>query len=94
VATSRRYAATIAQVFGKKVDAVTVMQEQFNDGFKAAGLPDFVVDAIGGIEAARAKGLLDVVTHDIQHLTGKPALTLAQYLASTKHLAAEKAAAH
>ncbi|MBK8160316.1 MAG: hypothetical protein IPK59_16605 [Rhodospirillaceae bacterium] len=69
-------------------------QDQFNGALKGAGLPDFVVDAIGGIEEARAKGLLDVVTHDIEHLTGKKALTLAQYLASTKHLAAATAAAH
>jgi NAD(P)H dehydrogenase (quinone) len=87
-------AAAIAQVFGKKVDAVMVTQEQFNGGLKAAGLPDFVVDAIGGIEAARAKGLLDVVTHDIEHLTGKKALSLTEYLTATKHLATAKAAAH
>jgi len=87
-------ARTIGDVFGKKVDAVTVTQEQYNGALKGAGLPDFVVDAIGGIEAARAKGLLDIVTHDIEHLTGKKALTLGEYLASTKHLAAAKAAAH
>jgi len=87
-------AGAISNVFGKKVDAVTVTQEQYDGGLKAAGLPDFVVDAIGGIEVARAKGLLDVVTHDIQHLTGRKALTLVEYLASTKHLAQAKAAAH
>ena len=92
--TPAEIAATIAEVFGKKVDAVTVTQDQFNGALKGAGLPDFVVDAIGGIEEARAKGLLDVVTHDIEHLTGKKALTLAQYLASTRHLADAKAFAH
>lgn len=87
-------AQAIAQVFGKKVDAVTVTQDQYNGGLKAAGLPDFVVEAIGGIEAARAKGQLDIVTHDVEHLTGKKALTLVDYLTATKHLADAKAAAH
>lgn len=87
-------AKAIGDVFGKKVDAVTVTQDQYNGGLKAAGLPDFVVDAIGGIEAARAKGLLDVVTHDVAHLTGKKALTLTEYLTATKHLADTKPAAH
>lgn len=91
--TPAEVAAIIGQVFGKKVAAVDVTQEQYNGALKGAGLPDFVVDAIGGIEAARAKGLLDVVTHDVEHLTGKKALTLAEYLASTKHLAEVKAAA-
>nr|WP_298682382.1 NAD(P)H-binding protein [uncultured Dongia sp.] len=92
--TPAEIAATIAEVFGKKVDAVNVTQDQFNGALKGAGLPDFVVDAIGGIEAARAKGLLDVVTHDVERLTGKKAISLAQYLASTKHLADAKMAAH
>ncbi|MDY0871611.1 NAD(P)H-binding protein [Dongia rigui] len=87
-------AKAIGDVFGKKVDAVTVTQADYNGGLAAAGLPDFVVDAIGGIEAARAKGLLDVVTHDVEHLTGKKALTLTDYLTATKHLATAKAAAH
>ena len=87
-------ARAIGETFGKKVDAVTVTQDQFNGGLKAAGLPDFVVDAIGGIEAARAKGLLDIVTHDVAYLTGRQALTLGEYLAATRHLAEAKAAAH
>jgi NAD(P)H dehydrogenase (quinone) len=92
--TPAEIAATIAEVFGRPVAPVTVTQDQFNGGLKGAGLPDFVVDAIGGIEAVRAKGLLDVVTHDIEYLTGKKALTLAQYLATTKHLADAKPAGH
>mgnify|MGYP000267040279 CR=1 FL=1 len=92
--TPAEVAKTIGDVFGKKVDAVTVTQEQYDGGLKAAGLPDFVVAAIGGIEAARAKGLLDVVTHDVEHLTGKKALTLVDYLTATKHLADAKPAAH
>ncbi|MBI2255354.1 MAG: NAD(P)H-binding protein [Proteobacteria bacterium] len=87
-------AKAIGDAFGKKVEAVIVTQDQYNGGLKAAGLPDFVVDAIGAIEAVRAKGQLDIVTHDVEHLTGRKALTLGEYLASTRHLAAAKAAAH
>lgn len=92
--TPAEIAATIATVFGKKVDAITVTQDQFNGALKGAGLPDFAVDAIGGIEAARARGMLDLVTHDIEYLTGRKAQTLAEYLAATKHLAEAKPAGH
>ena len=92
--TPAEIAATIGQVFGKKVEAVTVSQDQFNAALKGAGLPDFVVDAIGGIVAARASGLLDVVTHDIEYLTGRKAQTFADYLIANKHRADTAAAAH
>jgi NAD(P)H dehydrogenase (quinone) len=92
--TPGEIAATIAQVFGKPVKAVDVTQDQFNAALKAAGLPDFVVAAIGGIEAARARGLLDVVTHDIEYLTGRKAQTLAEYLVANKHKADAAPAGH
>lgn len=92
--TPAEIAATISQVFGRKVEAVMVSQDQFNAALKGAGLPGFVVDAIGGIEAARARGLLDVVTHDIEYLTGRKAQTFADYLIANKHRADSAAAAH
>jgi len=92
--TPSEIAATIAAVFGRNVAAVTVTQDQFNGALKNAGLPDFAVAAIGGIEAARAKGMLDLVTHDIEHLTGKKAQTLADYLTANKHRAEAKPAGH
>jgi NAD(P)H dehydrogenase (quinone) len=92
--TPAEIAATIAAVFGKKVDAVTVGQDQFNAALKGAGLPDFVVDAIGGIEAARARGRLDLVTHDIEYLTGRKAQSLAAYLTANKHRADAMPAGH
>ncbi len=87
-------AAAIGATFGKQVAAVAVTQEQYDGGLKAAGLPDFAVAAIGGIEAARAKGLLDIVTHDVAYLTGRKAMTLAEYLDSTRHLTAARPAGH
>ena len=92
--TPAEIAATIAEVFGKPVQAIEVTQEQFNGGLAAAGLPDFVVEAIGGIEVARAKGLLDVVTHDVEYLTGRKAQTFADYLAANKHRANAAPAGH
>lgn len=92
--TPAEIAATIGNVFGRKVEPVAVSQDQFNAALKNAGLPDFVVAAIGGIEAARARGLLDVVTHDIERLTGRKAQTLADYLAANRHRAEAPAAAH
>lgn len=92
--TPAEIAAVISEVFGRRVAAVDVTQDQFNGALKGAGLPDFVVAAVGGIEAARARGLLDLVTHDIEYLTGRKALTLAQYLWTHRHLADRQTASH
>jgi NAD(P)H dehydrogenase (quinone) len=92
--TPAEIAAVISEVFGRKVEAVGVTQDQFNGALKGAGLPDFAVDAVGGIEAARARGLLDLVTHDVEYLAGRKAQTLAEYLFANRHRAQQQAAGH
>jgi NAD(P)H dehydrogenase (quinone) len=82
--TPAEIAATIGTVFGKKVEAAIITDAQYAGGLKAAGLPDFVVDAILGIEQTAAKGMLDVVTGDIERLSGKKPVALADFLAVRK----------
>lgn len=82
--TPAEIAATIAQVFGKKVEAAIITDEQYAGGLKAAGLPDFVVEAILGIAQTAAKGMLDVVTGDVARLSGRQPVGLAEFLAARK----------
>jgi NAD(P)H dehydrogenase (quinone) len=82
--TPAEIAATIGQIFGKPIRAVTVTDDQYAGGLKAAGLPDFVVEAILGIAQTGAKGMLDVVTGDVARLSGRAPVSLAAFLAARK----------
>jgi NAD(P)H dehydrogenase (quinone) len=82
--TPAEIAATIAKVFGKPVQAALITDEQYAGGLKAAGLPDFAVDAILGIAQTAAKGMLDVVTGDVERLAGRKPVSLAEFLAARK----------
>jgi NAD(P)H dehydrogenase (quinone) len=86
--TPAEIAATIGQVFGKPVQAVIITDEQYAGGLKAAGLPDFVVEAVLGIEQTAARGMLDVVTGDIERLSGRKPTALADFLAARKQAVA------
>jgi len=86
--TPSEIAATIGQVFGKKVEAAIITDEQYAGGLKAAGLPDFVIDAIVGIAQTAAKGMLDVVTGDVERLSGRKPVSLAEFLAARKQAVA------
>jgi NAD(P)H dehydrogenase (quinone) len=83
--TPGEIAATIGTVFGKRVEAAIVTDAQYAGGLKAAGLPDFVVDAILAIEQTAAKGMLDLVTGDVARLSGRQPVALAEFLAARKH---------
>jgi NAD(P)H dehydrogenase (quinone) len=82
--TPAEIAATISRVFGKKVEAAIITDAQYAGGLKAAGLPDFVVEAILGIAQTGAKGMLDVVTGDVERLSGRKPVALAEFLAARK----------
>ncbi len=82
--TPAQIATTIGAVFGKRVEAAIITEAQYAAGLKAAGLPDFVVEAVVGIAQTGAKGMLDVVTGDVERLAGRKPITLAAFLAARR----------
>jgi NAD(P)H dehydrogenase (quinone) len=86
--TPAEIAATIGQVFGKPVQAAIITDAQYAGGLKAAGLPDYVVEAILGIAQTGAKGMLDVVTGDVERLSGRKPVSLAEFLSARKQAVA------
>ncbi len=86
--TPAEIAATISKVFGKPVEAAIITDDQYAGGLKAAGLPDFAVEAILGIAQTAAKGMLDVVTGDVARLSGRKPVSLAEFLAARKQAVA------
>lgn len=82
--TPAEIAGTIAAVFGKPVQVAAVTDAQYAAALKAAGLPDFYVDALLALEQTAARGMLDLVTGDVARLSGKPPASFAQFLAARK----------
>lgn len=64
-------AAVVAKVTGKPFAFVQVPLEQLLAGFKEAGLPPVVIDAIASIEDMWAKGAFDILTGDVARLAGR-----------------------
>jgi NAD(P)H dehydrogenase (quinone) len=82
--TPQEIAATIATVFGKPVKVAAVTDGQFAGGLKAAGLPDFYVEALLALEQTGARGMLDLVTGDVARLSGRKPVSLAEFLTARK----------
>jgi NAD(P)H dehydrogenase (quinone) len=74
-------AAAVAKASGKPIGFVQVTKQQYAGGLQQAGLPDFIVDAVLGIQEAWSVGAFDIVTGDVAHLSGKKPRTVAEELA-------------
>lgn len=79
-----RIAAIASEVFGKPLEVVEVPLEGLKQGMASAGLPGFLVEMIGSVEANVAAGKFDIVTHDIEKLTGKPPIPIKAFFEANK----------
>jgi NAD(P)H dehydrogenase (quinone) len=74
------FAQLVSQVSGKPIQFQAISFEQLGAGLKQAGLPDFVVGIVTGLQQAIGAGRLAKVTDDVAVLTGKPAESYASIL--------------
>ncbi|QOY21859.1 SDR family oxidoreductase [Xanthomonas citri] len=77
-------AEAATQALGKPFAYVVVSEEQLRGGLAQAGLPQVIVDVVVDIKKNFVKGNFDVVTTDVERLSGRPARTLREVLASLK----------
>jgi NAD(P)H dehydrogenase (quinone) len=87
--TPVQLAAALSEYSGKPIEVVQVTDEQLAEGLKAAGLPPPVIPLVVSIDANTRAGGLDVVSNDVQKLTGKAPQSVRDFLAVSK--AAQKA---
>lgn len=73
-------AAAISKAAGKSVAFSAITEAQQRAGLEAAGLPPFLVDTFAGFQAALRAGAFDLVTGDVERLSGKRAESPAEYL--------------
>jgi len=75
--TGQERAAIASEVTGQTIGFQVVPEEGMRAGLAAAGLPSVVVDLVIGIQSSFVKGNFDIVTADVEKLSGKPARPLA-----------------
>ena len=71
--TGAELASAVGAALGKDVAYTTITDEQERAGLAAAGLPAPMADVLARFQAASAAGLFDMVTHDVERLSGRPA---------------------
>jgi NAD(P)H dehydrogenase (quinone) len=78
--TGTERAAAISEAAGKPLGFLTLPREHLQAGLGQAGLPPHIVDAVLGIQEAFASGGFDLVTGDIERLSGRAPTSLEQLL--------------
>jgi NAD(P)H dehydrogenase (quinone) len=71
--TAAEIASAVGAAFGKEVAFTTLSGEQVRAGLAAAGLPAPMAEVLARFQDASAAGSFDVVTHDVERLSGRPA---------------------
>lgn len=64
-------AALLSKVGGKPIAYQAVTHAAFADGLKQAGLPDFVISVVAGLNQAIEAGYYEEVSDDVRRLTGQ-----------------------
>jgi NAD(P)H dehydrogenase (quinone) len=82
--THAQIADTVSRVAGRPVRYSPLTIEQFEAGLRNAGLPPPVIDVLSRFQAAARDGFFDLVTHDVERLSGSPAEPVEAFIA--RHL--------
>lgn len=80
--TGAERAAVAAEITGQPIGFQVVPEDGLRAGMAGAGLPPFVVDVVIDIQASFVNGSFDIVTGDVEKLSGKPARPLSVTLAA------------
>ena len=77
-------AELVSKTLGKPLTVVPITDEQLAAGLRQHGLPEPVVDMIVSIDANTRGGFLDLVTGDVEKLSGRKSQTLKSFLENNK----------
>ena len=82
VVSGEERARTASQVLGKPLGYVVIDEAQLRGGLTQAGLPEIVVDVMADIKKNFVRGDFDVLTTDIERLSGRSPKSLREILAA------------
>lgn len=71
--TQEELAAAVGEVLGKKVSVQQVDDEAYVDAVKKAGVPDFLIPMLVGIQKSIREKTLEVESNDFEKVLGRPA---------------------
>ena len=89
--TRAQIAEILSGIAGTPIRFSPLTIEQFEAGLTSAGLPPPIIDVLSRFQAAGRDGLFDVVTHDVERLSGVPAESVDDFLARSLKAAAAQA---
>lgn len=71
--TQEELAAAVGEVLGKKVSVQQVDDATYADAVKKAGVPDFLIPMLAGIQKSIREKTLEVESDDFEKVLGRPA---------------------
>jgi NAD(P)H dehydrogenase (quinone) len=80
--TGAERAALLSASAGKPLGFAVLEEQQLRGGMKGGGVPDFIIDAVVSMQESFVEGSYDIVTGDVEKLSGKPPRALADVLSS------------
>ena len=78
--TPEAVASAVGAAFGKTIAYTALTDEQVRANLAAAGLPEPMADVLARFQNASAAGLFDVVTHDVERLSGRAAQSAVDFI--------------
>lgn len=78
--TQDELASALGTVLGKEVPVQHVEDSAYADIMKSAGVPDFVIPILVGIQQSIREGSLEIDSNDFEKLLGRPATPIAEGL--------------
>jgi len=78
--TQEELAAALGKVLGKEVPVQQVDDAAYADIMKKAGVPDFVIPILVGIQQSIREGTLEVESNDFEKVLGRPATPIHEAL--------------
>jgi len=82
--TADELAAVFATVSGKPVDAQNLPGSDYVSGLVQAGVPEGMAGVLARFDTDAAEGYLGIVTSDVEDLSGRPAQSIAAFLAANR----------
>ncbi|MFO3706922.1 SDR family oxidoreductase [Xanthomonas codiaei] len=79
--TGPERAAIVSELLGKPISFAVISEEQLRGGLSQSGLPDPIIEAFVDIKRRFVAGNFDIVTDDVQRLSGRGPKSLRDILA-------------
>ncbi|CAL4868163.1 Quinone oxidoreductase 2 [Asticcacaulis sp. MM231] len=82
--STQQIADLASEIVGKPLAVVNLSDEQLAGGMKAAGVPEAIIPTLVSFDTNTREGGFDILTHDVEALTGRKPEALRAFLEANK----------